>query len=175
MVEDTWPSAKAAKCLSAKCHCLTGLKCSSLDVPLENVTDCSYWQDKEGFIVIRGQKIITNPYEYLRNYPESVIKFQNNGICINKNATRLIDYCKKNYPPMCWKNYKQYNQHNYQDENDMKESYENSDVYISPEKVGFYDEGDFIRLDNITIKTFVENYLRFIEYDFEKDLPINKT
>ena len=52
----------------------------------------------------------------------------------------------------------------------MKESYENNDVYISPQKVGFYDEGEFIRLDNITIKSFVENYLRFIDYDFEKEL-----
>lgn len=56
----------------------------------------------------------------------------------------------------------------------MKESYENSDVYISPHKVGFYDEGKFIRLDNITIKSFVENYLRFIDYDFEKDTLQNK-
>jgi hypothetical protein len=57
----------------------------------------------------------------------------------------------------------------------MKEAYENRDVYISPQKVGFYDEGDFVRLDNITIKSFAENYLRFIDYDFEKDLPANKT
>lgn len=47
-------------------------------------------------------------------------------------------------------------------------------LLLNFKKVGYYDEGDFIRLDNITIKTFVENYLRFIEYDFGKDLPLNK-
>jgi hypothetical protein len=175
MVKDTGSAEKITKCLSAKCHLLTGSKCSSLDVPLEDVTDCSHWQGREGFVEIRGQKIITDPYGYLNNYPESVIRFRNNGIYINKSATSLIDYCKNNYPPMCWKNYKQYNQHIYQDEYDLKESYENSDVYISPNKVGFYDEGEFIRLDNITIKSFAENYLRFIDYDFEKEQPIDKT
>jgi hypothetical protein len=169
MVTDTKVSEKVTKCLSARCHLLSGSKCSSLDVPLDNVTACSYWQGREGFIEIRGQRIITDPYGYLHNYPESVISFHKNGIYINKNVTNLLDHCRKNYPPMCWKNYKQYNQHIYQDEYDMKESYENSDVYISPQKVGFYDEGNFIRLDNITIKSFVENYLRFIDYDFEID------
>jgi hypothetical protein len=175
MVTDTLVSEKTARCLSAKCHLLSGSKCSSLDVPLENVTDCAHWQGREGFVEIKGQRIIIDPYDYLRNYPETVIKFHDNGIYINKSATSLIDFCKKNYSPMCWKNYKQYNQHIFQDESDMKEAYESSDVYISPQKVGFYDEGEFVRLDNITIKSFAENYLRFIDYDFEKDLPANKT
>lgn len=98
MVKDTEASEKYAGCLSAKCHFLNGSKCSSLDVPLESVTDCSYWQGREGFIEIRGQRIITDPYGYLHNYPESVISFHKNGIYINKNVTNLLDYCKKNYP-----------------------------------------------------------------------------
>jgi hypothetical protein len=175
MVTDIVASEKTARCLSAKCHLLVGSKCSSLDVPLEYVTDCSHWQGREGFVEIRGQRIVTDPYGFLHNYPEAVIKFRDNGIYINKSATNLIDYCKKNYPPMCWKNFKQFNQHLFQDESEMKEAYENSDVYISPQKVGFYDEGDFIRLDNITIKSFVENYLHFIDHDIEKDLPADKT
>ncbi|MFX4262244.1 hypothetical protein ACOBQJ_08580 [Pelotomaculum propionicicum] len=174
MVKETSVLEKSARCLSAKCHFLKFSKCSSLDVPLESVTDCSNWQGREGFIEIRGQRIITDPYGYLHNYPETVISFHKNGIYINKNVTNLLDYCKTNYPPMCWKNFKQYNQHIYQDEYDMKESYENTDVYISPQKVGFYDEGKFIRLDNIDIKSFVENYLRFINYDFGKDTPPKK-
>lgn len=169
MENETAALDNVSRCLSAKCHFLNGLRCSSLDVPLESVTDCSYWQGREGFIEIRGQRIITDPYGYLHNYPETVISFHKNGIYINKNVTNLLDYCKNNYPPMCWKNYKHYNQHIYQDEYDLKESYENSEVYISPQKVGFYDEGNFIRLDNITIKSFVDNYLRFVNYDFEKE------
>lgn len=169
MANETAALDNVSKCLSVKCHFLNGSRCSSLDVPLESVSDCSYWQGREGFIEIRGQRIITDPYGYLHNYPETVISFHKNGIYINKNVTNLLDYCKNNYPPMCWKNYKHYNQHICQDEYDLKESYENSEVYISPQKVGFYDEGNFIRLDNITIKSFVDNYLRFVNYDFDKE------
>jgi hypothetical protein len=94
VVKETVASEKTTRCLSAKCHLLKGAICSSLDVPLENVTDCSHWQGREGFVEIRGQRIITDPYNYLRNYPDTVIKCHDNGIYINKKATSLIDYCK---------------------------------------------------------------------------------
>jgi len=71
---------------------------------------------------------------------------------------------------MCWKNFKKYNEHLYSNEEETREAYENSKVYISPQKVGFYDEGSFIRVDNISIETFVEQYLRFVEYNIESDL-----
>jgi len=46
MVTDTVASEKTAGCLSVKCHLLMGSKCSSLDVPLKNVTDCAHWQGR---------------------------------------------------------------------------------------------------------------------------------
>lgn len=158
-------SEKITKCASTKCHRLNGVICSALDIPLEMVSDCSHWQGREGFIEINGQKVITDPYGYLANYPDSIISFRENGIYISKSITELMEYCKNNFPPMCWKNYKKYNEHLYQSEEYMKEAFENSDVYISPHKVVFYDEGSFIRLDNITIETFVEQYLHFINHD----------
>jgi len=89
-----------SRCASCKCHYLAGETCSSLDVMIDIVTDCSYWHGKEGFIRIKGQKIITDPYAYLHNYPDTIISFHQNGIYINKNVTKLLDHCKNNLPPI---------------------------------------------------------------------------
>lgn len=156
---------KISRCASERCHHLNGNLCSTLDVPLEMLSDCSHWYGKEGFIKIMDQRVITDPYAYLANYPESVISFRENGIYINKKYTQLLEFCKNNYPPMCWKNFKRFNEHLYETEEDVKEAYDNNDVYISPRSIGIYDEGSFIRLDNVTIETFVEQYLHFINYE----------
>ncbi len=103
--------AFAINCLNAKCHRLEEAICSSLNVPLNAVTDCALWHGMEGFIEVKGQKLIYDPYAYLGNYPDSVISFRENGIYINKSFTNLWGYCKHNFPPMCWKNFKRYNQH----------------------------------------------------------------
>lgn len=158
-------SEKISRCVTTRCHHLNGTLCSTLDVPLETISDCSHWHGQEGFLKIMDQRVITDPYSYLSNYPDSIISFHENGIYISKNATKLMEYCKQNFPPMCWKNFKKYNEHLYQTEEDIRESFENTDVYVSPHRVGFYDEGAYIRLDNITIETFVEQYLHFIDFD----------
>jgi hypothetical protein len=75
-----------------------------MDVPLESISNCSRRHDRNGFMKIKGQRVITIPYAYLKNYPDSVISFHDNGIYISKNSTNLMEYCNKYFPPMCYKN-----------------------------------------------------------------------
>lgn len=165
MPDNDGTTQRVTRCVSAHCYLLNGKLCSTLDVPLEMVTDCAHWHGREGFIKVMDQRVITDPYAYLNNYPDTIISFRENGIYINKSATQLLDYCKNNYPPMCWKNFKRFNDYLYETEADTKEAFDNTDVFISPHRVGVYDEGNYIRLDNITIETFVEQYLHFINYE----------
>jgi hypothetical protein len=118
------------KCLAAKCSRLEDTTCSTLHFPLSTITDCALWHGMEGFIEVKGLKLINDPYAYLGNYPDSIISFRENGIYINKSFTNLWGHCKNNFPPMCWKNFKRYNQHLYDSEEALKDAYENY-IYIS--------------------------------------------
>jgi len=57
------------KCLAAKCYRLQEATCSYLHLPLCTVTDCAIWRGMEGFIEVKGLKLIKTPYAFLGNYP----------------------------------------------------------------------------------------------------------